>query len=408
MTTTPLVDRESWLDRIRKAYRKASGGSLLLSIGIHAAILLVGAYFVVSQITEERKISFGGGETGPKSEVQHKVKPKTIPAAPVPNKRITTTSATAKVALPDMPNVSLNMGPSIAGSMNSGELKSVAGLGVAGSGFPSGKNSNYSKITFFGLRADKNGSDGLVGTFYDLKQKPDGSPTKMEISAAEKANPKSCLGSSDENKEYDTTLRNFVKNWSMSLLDGRYFKASEKLAASQIIIPIMPAGAAPKEYGVEKECEPRRWIACYTGTVLPPRDGRFRFRGFCDDVIVVRCNGQNVFDGSMINLCKDVNSDPVTPANKFAGGKWINMHKGVPIEMKIIIGERPGGVFMAFLCIEEEGGKYSDGYPVFQVKEGTVPPHGSPPPLGFPIGKETMVFQIQKKGAKSAIGSLFP
>ena len=123
MKTTPLVELSSLFDRIRQAYGKASGGSLLLSIGIHAAILLVGAYFVVSQFTEERKISFGGGATGPKSEVQHKVKPKRMPAAPAPNKRITTTSTTAKVALPDMPNVSLNMGPSIAGAMSSGELK---------------------------------------------------------------------------------------------------------------------------------------------------------------------------------------------------------------------------------------------------------------------------------------------
>jgi len=41
--------------RIRRAYFKATGGCMLLSIGIHAVILAVGAWLVVSQVVEERK-----------------------------------------------------------------------------------------------------------------------------------------------------------------------------------------------------------------------------------------------------------------------------------------------------------------------------------------------------------------
>ena len=80
------------LDRIRNAYVTASGSSLLLSIGVHAIIILVGTYLVVSQVVEDRKISFGGGDRAQKAEVTHKVKMKQRPAtAPALNKRITTT-----------------------------------------------------------------------------------------------------------------------------------------------------------------------------------------------------------------------------------------------------------------------------------------------------------------------------
>ena len=104
------------------AYRKASGSSMLLSIALHAIILFIGFYLVVSQIVEERKISFGGGDPGPKSDVQHKVKMKTT-TAPAPTKRITTTSSLVKVALPDMPSIQMNMGPTVANAMGSGSLK---------------------------------------------------------------------------------------------------------------------------------------------------------------------------------------------------------------------------------------------------------------------------------------------
>ena len=141
-------------------------------------ILAVGTYLVVSQVTEERKISFGGGDPGPKTEVQHKVKRRTTTApAPALNKRITTTSTVSKIALPDMPNVQLNMGPSIAGAMGSGGFAPAGGLNCTG-GAGSGKG-GFTKMTFFGLRGAGGKGEGLVGRMYDLKQLADGKPSEM-------------------------------------------------------------------------------------------------------------------------------------------------------------------------------------------------------------------------------------
>jgi len=154
---SPPEEEPTPLKRFLAAYRRASGGSLVLSIAVHAVILIIATVLVVSQFAEERKISFGGGEAGPKSEAQHKVKMKAkSTTAPAPTKRITTTSSIATVALPDMPDIPNNMGPSIAGAMGSGGFGAAGGLGGGGGGgggSGGGRGSGFSNIKFFGLNA---------------------------------------------------------------------------------------------------------------------------------------------------------------------------------------------------------------------------------------------------------------
>lgn len=386
----PEGGKPGLLHRFLVAYRKASGGSLLLSIVLHSIILIIGVFLVVSQVVEERKISFGGGEPGSKDNLEHKVQAKRkTTSAPAPTKRITTTSSIAKVALPDMPDIPMSMGPSVAGAMGTGGFGASSGLGGGGGkGSGAGSGGGFSKISFFGLRGGST-IDGFVGTFFDLKQKPGGNPTKMELSAAEKAAPAAVLAGA-ENTEYIDTVKRFSKTWGKGLLNT-FFKAPQKLVNHQFIIPDMGAEVAPEAFGVEKECVPRRWIAYYAATIIPPRDGRFRFRGCGDDVLLVRCNGQNVFDGSLRDYCRDVNTYTAKSRTEFAGGKWLSMKKGVPIKTEIIIGECPGGHFYAFLCLEEEGVEYPSGFPVFQLKAGPVPPVAG----GFPVGRETIVFGVQ-------------
>ena len=401
---TPLVSvaaapekKLSFSKRMGRAYRKASGGSMLLSIGIHAVILLVGGYLVVSQIAEERKISFGGGDRRQQPEVQHKVRAKPRAAtAPTTNKRITTTSSIAKVSLPDMPNVQMNVGPTIAASMGSGGFGAVGNLG--GGNMAQGKGSALSKITFFGLRGGGGENTGLIGTFYDLKQTPQRKPTKMASSPDEKG----VQYGNKQNTEYVEALRRFCNNWNPVLLE-EYFKAPQKLSTTQIFVPTMSADEAPKAFGVEKECEGRRWLIHYKGEVVPPQSGRFRFRGRGDDVLMVRWDGQTVLDANWPGLQPaihpKINTAPEPQSNLFPGGKWINMKKGIPVKIEILIGEQPGGQFKVFLCLEEEKGSYPNGYPLFQLKAAPILPNS-----GFPVSNEGIVFGLAPARAASGIG----
>ena len=390
------VERLSLFARIRRGYRKASGGSLLLSIGVHAIIILIGTYLVVSQVVEDRKISFGGGDRRQSAEPQHKVKMKARPAtAPAPNKRITTTSSIAKVALPDMPNVQVNMGPSLAASMGSGGFGSVASLGGSQSG-GGGKEMNFAKITFFGLRGTPAAVDGFVGTFYDFKQTPGRRPTVMALDNAERlaALARTPKANADPNKEYADVLRKFCVNWDLELLKG-YYKAKEKLMAYQIYIPMGKADEAPKAFGVEKECKPTRWIVYYEAMVIPPRTGRYRFGGRADDVLLVRWDGQLVYDGCFEGAQVD--------ASLLKDPKWIDMKAGVPIKMEVIVGEQPGGFFWAKLLIEHDPGKNKppEEPMVFQLKKAPVTSWGDKP-----APQKTMVFGVQAKPVKPAFGSI--
>ena len=383
-TPRPAEKSRSLGARIFRAYRKASGGSMLLSIAIHVVILLVGAYLVVSQITEERKISFGGGDPGPKSEIQHKVKRRTT-TAPAPNKRITTTSNVAKVALPDMPSVPMNMGPSIAGSMGSGGFGPLGSMRTDGG---AGGKGGFSKITFFGLRGGKGGGNLLKATFYDLKQSQDKKPTDMDDDG-------SLASQGAARSKYMQTVREFVGKgqWNPSTL-SKFYHSDTPLYSSRIYVPADRSEEAPKAFGVEKEVKGDRWLVHYKGKFRVRKDGEFRFVGCGDNVLVVRINKKNIFDGSG-RFGGDV--DPTlktTPEEKLGiacvsswqltPSKWFRLSVGQIYEIEVAIGDC-GGLFSAFLLFEEKGatyGKRKDGsgsaYPLFQLDGTPLPAIKSP------------------------------
>ena len=374
-------NKPTLVGRAIRAYRRASGGSLLLSIGIHAVILGVGGYLVVSQVVEERKISFGGGDPGPKAEVQHKVKRRTT-TAPAPNKRITTTSSVAKIALPDMPNVQLNMGPSIARAMGSGGFGSVGGLNGGGGGGGGGKG-GFAKMTFFGLRGGKQGNL-MKGIFYDLKQTPDRKPTNIGD------------GNPATGFNYCKEVQNFVlnKNWDPKYLEGKYYHSDVPLYSPRVYVPVDKSEEAPKAFGVDDMVKGDRWLVHYKGRFRAHRDGEFRFVGCGDNILVVRLNKQNIFDGSYSMTGpidpKAKSSPPVKLGNaswgdwQLTAGKWFRVNQGALYEIEVIIGDC-GGLFSAFLLFEEKGAKYAqrkDGsglaYPLFQIDNSPMPPIRSP------------------------------
>ena len=385
----PKQEKPTLFKRFLASYRKANGSSLLLSVGIHAVILLIGTYLVVSRIVEDRKISFGGGEPGSKSEVQHKVKRKAT-TAPAPNKRITTTSSIAKVALPEMPSVQMNMGPTIANAMGSGGFGSVGAIS-SGSGGGGGGKGGFSKITFFGLNTGGKGG-GFVGTFYDLKQTPSGAPTDMTPA------------------EWSKVVAGFTATWNPQHL-SKYFKGPQQLALTQLYIPNMQAAEGPKAFSLEKEVQPKMWLVHYKGEVIAPKTGSFRFVGHGDDALIVRFNGHVVLDwgqkdAGALSKWKSKNDAYVYPRGYKSGlmpGDWVNVTQGTAYPMEILIGERPGGALHFYLLVEEQGVNYRQSkgemlLPLFRVAEGPLPKEAE-----IPFAQSAPVWKVK---ATSASGSL--
>ncbi len=367
------------------------GSFLVLSILFHVILIAVAAFLVVQVVKGREKLKFTAPPptSAPKSQ-EHKVqmaKKKNSMSAPSMSKRITTTSTSANIALPEV-QMSSSSSPDLMSSVMSG--MGGAGLGAGfgpaggGSAMPAGG------LTAFGFKGK---GKGLEGTFYDLKQTRDRQPSPdIQVGA---------VGNSMDN--HFKIIDDFVKNgWDPAVLE-KYFKSKDPIVATQIVIPRMDANAAPKAFGLEKDVKESHWIIHYKGTVRAPRSGTFRFLGIGDDIILVRFDKQDVFAGFWPNgrfgniyspIEKRFNDDGNKDETGFPKGRWFTVEAGKSYPMEVIISEVPGGKFQADLMIEEKGKTYParkrypkfSTYPVFQTLKGTpIPEYVQPksPPM-FP------------------------
>jgi len=338
-------------------WKRIGGEGLVISVVFHGALLLLFAAWVIVTITDEAKTDpdtfatgSGGGAKGERAKVyEHKLQPKNVQNLARTSARITSKSATASVALPDLPTTSA---PSLMAGLSGGGSSKGFG-GGSGGGIGAGKGVGVGNArNFVGVFGSKFAVNGLMGTFYDIKQTRQKRPTEAK----------------DNIGPYREAVRDFLNaNWNPSKF-SRYYEAPEPLYASQLFIPSRSANAAPEAYGVEKEVAPSRWVVHYKGTVRAPQTGTFRFVGSGDDWLLVRWNrkialddGYEHFEVGRDGNYKDFNQ-VVTDAFAFnrapgglarlRAGPWLTVRKGETIPIEILIGETPGGVFDVYLTIE--------------------------------------------------------
>jgi hypothetical protein len=135
-------------------WRRIGAGGLTVSIAIHAVLIFIAAAFVVSTVTDNAKkdpntfaTGAGGGSGGERvKSTQHKIQPKNVKSLAKTTTRITSKSASASIALPDIPN-SASASSMVAGAMAGGASKGFgggAGGGIgAGKGMGSGGGKNF-------------------------------------------------------------------------------------------------------------------------------------------------------------------------------------------------------------------------------------------------------------------------
>ncbi len=122
-----------------RMWRKVGGGSLTLSLAIHAGILIVGGAIVVSSQLIQKQVDFlpgGGTQQGAQAsaEMKHKVnqnKRKSLNKT-MPMKKIVSTSSNSAITLPDAPPDLLDV-PDVSSMIGGGSMGS-GGFGKAGAG----------------------------------------------------------------------------------------------------------------------------------------------------------------------------------------------------------------------------------------------------------------------------------
>jgi len=358
------------------------GSFLVLSILFHVILIAIAAFLVVQVVKGREKLKFTAPPpTQTNKSQEHKVqmaKKKTSMSAPSISKRITSTAVNTSIALPAV-QMSSSSSPDLMSSVMSGMGGSGLGAGFGASG--GGGALGGGKLTAFGF---KSGGKGLDGTFYDLKQ------SKSRVK---------------ENVPMASVLKSFfTSGWNKSELQ-KYFSPNVKLKNVRVFIPVLGPEEATGAFEVQKEVEKSRWVILYSGTVIAPKDGKFRFRGRGDNLLAVRITrhgvAQNVFFdtaggfSSLVSLfpgCKLIATGQPPGAagtkekrpNDTSVGPWFDVKTGEEIQIDIIMGELPGTNFEAILLIEEEGKSYSPSgsYPVFEMAQGIDPvkvERGAPP-----------------------------
>jgi len=230
----------------------------------------------------------------------------------------------------------------------------------------------------------KEGSEAaLIGILYDLKQTQDRKKTAVNTST------------------YSNVVDNFLsRNWDEAVLN-EYYRVSRPLYTTQIYIPLMNAGSAPKAFEAEKTVEPSRWLIHYKGQVTAPEAGRYRFVGYADDWLAVAINNKTVLVSNRADLkltktnWNSTEKDGMTASNgRLRFGDWIDFKKDESVDIDIAVGERPGGQFSAFLLVQKEGEVYEKSpvggqpiLPIFQLVPKDTPE--VPVRMGPPFAKNS-------------------
>ena len=208
----------------------------------------------------------------------------------------------------------------------------------------------------------------LIGIFYDLKQTQRRQPIPNAPA------------------HYESTIDEFVVSGFDEALLNRFFRAALPLYTTQIAMPDMSAAIAPKAFGVEGVVKPSNWIIHYKAQIAPPADGTYRFVGNVDDLLVVAINRKVVLVGNWpntnlkkLNWKSNSTPGPTVAANTYSKyGDWIDLKSDVPVDLDIVLGERPGGKFQGVILYEKKGETYpltAKGQailPLFQTAENRM------------------------------------
>lgn len=383
------------MPRRRPLWQRLGGGGLLVSLLVHALLILLFGAWVISTFTDKAATDSGtfatgaGGGAAGQRIIDCKLPnlSKKVPKIEKSTTRITSKSSTNSLALPSLPTQGVT--GDIGGPMSGGVSKGLGGGlgGGIGTGTGVGVGAARNFVSLFGA---KMGTGGLLGEFWDIKMDKAGKPIPHPGPIGDYGYSAAAM------VEYLGAIESVIRmNGDTSRALQRYFKAETTLVSSTFVHPYMLASEAPKAFGVEKEVKPVHWLAVYSGKASAPFTDEFRFAGGCDNVIVVLVNGKLVLDGSRRYTqaapaekyyTKWKPSTPPIPGaptgvlktfnSEVVWGDWVRLRKGEKFDITIILGES-GGVYAAGLMVDWKGAPWN--------KSGQPPPPGGLPPV-FQVG----------------------
>jgi hypothetical protein len=278
---------------------------------------------------------------------------------PRPTRTITTTAV-------GVPNISV---PPFSTGSGSGIVGSLGGKDLM---------PDLANVGFFGGTKSISVGNDFTGTFYSFRYDRDGN----------------LLYEAGRSKWYELLLDFLKDDWNPLVL-SRLYRSPEKLYATQFLVPAVMTSQGPEQFGIDTlEFDPIDWMVHYKGTIQSKTDGRFRFWGV-GDFLIVRVNKEMVFMDYFQEERNDYIPTSVWPRfteseleqnkngreawrmltrDSIRGGvwigKWFELKAGEPVEMEVVTGEGGGAYFTCALLIQQEGAEYSEnaqGMPILPV-----------------------------------------
>ena len=253
---------------MRKLVKRTKGlvkwtpGAVLVSIAVHAGLLLAAGGFVVFTVIqkEEKKFEPPPPVDRPKMELKKpKVKIKKR-ARPRVSQRIVSKSVQgmSQVQLPDTSSMTDGLGGGIGGF----ELMP-----------------DPSEMTLLGGKKTTSIGNDFEGTFYSFLL--DRSGNRNEVT----------MGSYDS---YVRILKSFFNSgWNPRSLSP-YYRWPQKLYTTFIYLPTVGFEHVPRSFGIPDDVNTAMWMVHYKGRIMSKEGGRFRFWGRGNHVLACKVDGVEV------------------------------------------------------------------------------------------------------------------
>lgn len=327
--------------------------AVLLSVALHALIVLLASVFVVFNIVKKEEKKFE-------------------PPPPVERPKMKLKKPRVKMKKQTQPRVSQRIVAKTVVNMPDIQLPDVSGVGTGmGTGIDGYElMPDMDSLSIFGGAKSLATGNEFEGVFYSLAYDRQGNDTAVTETT------------------YPQIMRKFVESGWNPYVFAPYYRSAQKLYTTQIFIPTTYSEFGPSAFGIQDgpDFDPYLWCVHYKGKIAHDEGGTFRFWGLGDDVLIVRVNGEIVLDASY-NAWRGEMTDWKPTSDQdwkyFIGhavaavGTTFELEAGEPVEMEVLIGEIPGERFCAYLLIEDESVDYDenrDGMPVLPVfKTAEIP-----------------------------------
>jgi hypothetical protein len=192
--------------------------------------------------------------------------------------------------------------------------------------------------------------------------------------------PESASTPASRNIDISEVAEKFLFQGEAALRQLKGFKSDKHL--SHLYFPISDKDQIIDALGFSGKDTSGGWLTSFSTKVTIPRDGRFRFVGLGDSVLVVRANNQPALDArsefyapEKYRLEIDYLSDGAGIKNRsLRAGPWMSLRQGSTLALDILFGgDEPQGAF--YLMLDEEGADYprptpqGGAYPLFAMGE---------------------------------------